>query len=197
MAGMMAAQEVPRFAFNVGGGFTQPVGGTGRRLDTGYNLDAGAGINFHPNFGAMLEFNFNDMNVNRNTLNVLGYPDGTMRMWSITLDPIIYLHRGRPFGAYLIGGGGLYHRSQEFTTPAVATVTGFDPFFGSVFAFNVPVNQVLSSYSVNKPGVNGGMGITIGTKWHGSFYAEARYHRMFLSDDRHTDIVPVTFGFRW
>jgi len=193
---LLGAQEVPRFAFNAGAGFTQPVGGTSRRLDIGYNLGAGAGINFNSHFGAMLEFNFNEMGVNGNTLNALGYPDGNVRLWSLTLNPVVHLHRGGPVGVYLIGGGGLYHRSQEFTTPAIATVTSIDPFFGSAFAFNVPVNQVLSSYSVNKPGVNGGMGLTFGSRWKGSFYAEARYHRMIFGD-RHTDIVPVTFGYRW
>jgi len=41
------------------------------------------------------------------------------------------------------------------------------------------------------------MGVSLGTKWHVKFYAEARYHRMFLGNDRHTDLLPVTFGFRW
>ena len=45
--------------------------------------------------------------------------------------------------------------------------------------------------------VNGGAGVSFGTKWHVKFYAEARYHRMFLGNDRHADLLPVTFGFRW
>jgi hypothetical protein len=48
------------------------------------------------------------------------------------------------------GGVGIYHRYQEFTQPTVAYATGFDPFFG-LFAFTA--NQVLASYSVNKPGI--------------------------------------------
>jgi hypothetical protein len=75
-------------------------------------------------------------------------------------------------------------------------VTGFDPFFG-FYQFGVPANQVVASYTVNKPGVNGGMGVSFGSKWHVKFYGEARYHRMFLGNDRHTDLLPVTFGIRW
>jgi len=75
---------------------------------------------------------------------------------------------------YVVGGGGLYHRSQEFTAPTVATVTGFDPFFG-FFPVNVAANQVLASYSVNKPGFNVGVGVGLGTKWNAKFFAEARY----------------------
>ncbi len=64
--------------------------------------------------------------------------------------------------------------------------------------FNVPVvgNQVLSSYSVNRPGANLGAGIAFGSKWRAKFYAEARYHRMF-TDNGVTDFLPVTFGVRF
>jgi hypothetical protein len=33
--------------------------------------------------------------------------------------------------------------------------------------------------------VNGGLGIALGTKWHGKFFAEARYDRIFMGNDRH------------
>ncbi len=195
LAGVLSAQEGSRTTFNIGAGFTTPVGGTGRRLDTGFNFDAAAGMKLVSHLDGMIEFNFNDMGVNRPTLTNLGYPDGSVRVWSLTLDPVVHLKRTGPVKAYLIGGGGLYHRTQEFTQPTVATVIGFDPFFG-YGAFAVPANQVLASYSVNKPGVNGGLGLAFGEKWHGKFYGEARYHRMFLNYG-HFDYVTTTFGFRW
>jgi hypothetical protein len=77
-------------------------------------------------------------------------------------------------------------------------LTGFDPFFG-FYPVGVPANQVLSSYSVNKPGIDIGVGIAFGSKWHGKFFAEARYERMFMGNrfSNDTEFVPVTFGFRW
>lgn len=195
LAGIVSAQEVPRFTFNAGAGFTQPVGGTSRRLNNGWNFDVGAGVNLHSHIGAMVQFNFNDLGVNSNTLNNLGYPDGSVRLWSLTLNPVVHLNPNGPVDVYFIGGGGLYHFTQEFTQPALQTVFGFDPFFGP-FTTQIPVDQVLSSYTVNKPGVNGGMGLSFGTKWKGKVYAEARYHRVIFGD-RHVDLVPVTFGFRW
>ena len=93
---------------------------------------------------------------------------------------------------YFIGGGGLYHWRQEFTAPTIAVFNGFDPFFG-FFQEAVPANQILTSYSVNKPGVNGGVGVSFGTRWHAKFYAEARYHRIIFGDN-HADMLPVTFG---
>jgi len=190
------AQEVSPFAFNVGAGFTQPVGNTGRHLDMGFNVDAGAGFNFSPHVGALVQVNFNQLGINSGILNNIGVPGGDVRLWSATLNPIVHLHPRGPMDVYLIGGGGLYQRTQEFTQPSVETFVGFDQFFG-FYQAAVPATTVLSSYTVNKPGVNGGMGFAFGNRWHGKFYAEARYHRMFLGNDRHTDIVPVTFGFRW
>jgi hypothetical protein len=56
---------------------------------------------------------------------------------------------------------------------------------------------VLASYSVNKPGVDVGAGVAVGTRWHGKVFAEARWDHIFIGGNRHVDYVPVTFGFRW
>lgn len=195
MVGAVAAQETPRFAFNVGAGFTTPTGGSGRRLNTGWNFGAGAGLNFNPHIGALVQFNDSQFDINGTTLNNLGFPGGDVNLWSLTLDPIVHTNPRGPVDLYFIGGGGLYHWRQEFTEPTVAIFTGFDPFFG-FYQAAVPAKNVLTSYSVNKPGVNGGMGLSFGTRWNVKFYAEARYHRIFFGD-RHADMVPVTFGVRW
>ncbi len=189
------AQEVPRFAFNAGGGFTEPLGNTGRHLDTGWNAGLGAGYNFSNRFGALVQWNFNDFGINSATLNNAGFPGGDVRVWSLTLDPIVHLTPRSKADVYIVGGGGLYHRTQEFTAPTIATVTGYDPFFG-FFPYNVAANQVLASNTLNKPGFNAGMGVAFGTKWNAKFFAEARYNRMFIGD-YHIDYLPVTFGIRW
>jgi hypothetical protein len=49
---------------------------------------------------------------------------------------------------------------------------------------------------VNKPGWNGGLGVALGTKWHGKIFVEARNTQIFMNGS-HPDYVPVTFGFRW
>jgi len=196
LIGSLRAQEVPRFSFDFGGGFTQPVGNTSRHLDTGWNIQGGAGFNFSQFVGVKVQADYNHLGINSATLNSVGFPGGNVNVFSATLDPIVHLTPRGHFDIYLIGGGGFYHRTQEFTAPSVAAFTAFDPFFG-FYTAAVPTTQVLSSYSVNKPGVNGGMGIALGTKWHGKFFAEARYHRIFMGNNQHTDYVPVTFGFRW
>jgi len=191
-----AQSEVPRFSGSIGAGFTTPVYSTGQRFDTGWNAGAGAGINFSRYLGVEGQFQFNDLGVNGSTLINLGFPDGSMRMWSLTIDPVIHFAPSNKFNPYIIGGGGLYHRTVEFTAPTIATLTGFDPFFG-FFPVNVPANQVLQSNSVYKPGFNGGAGFSIplgSSKM--KLFAEARYHFMYTGAHG-TSILPVTFGIRW
>lgn len=191
------AQETPRFSFDLGTGFTAPVGNTGRNLDVGWNIQGGGGFNFSSYVGAMIDLVYNSMGINSTTLGNLGFPGGGVHVFSATLDPIVHLNPKGHFDVYLTGGGGIYHYYQNFTQPSVATFTEFNPFFGGFFPVAVPTTEILSSYSVNKPGVDGGMGIAFGNKWHGKFFAEARYDRIFMAGNRHVDYVPVSFGFRW
>jgi hypothetical protein len=193
--GAASAQEVSHIAFSVGAGFTAPVGNTGRNLDYGWNIGGGAGYNFNSYVGALIDLNYNSMGINSGTLQNIGVPGGDVHIFSATVDPIVHLMPKSRIDLYVTGGGGLYHRTQEFTAPAVANVAGFDPFFG-FFNVGVPTTQILSSYTVNKPGIDAGMGVAFGSKWHGKFFAEAKYNRIFVGN-YHTDYLPVTFGFRW
>jgi len=189
-AGALYAQEVQPFTFAVGGGFTEPIGTAGRNLDSGWNAQVTGGYNFNSHFAAMLDFNYNSMGINGTTLSNLGVPGGNVHIMSFTLDPVVHIVRKGAIGVYLVGGGGLYHRNDELTAPTF----GFIP----LGFFNAPIagEEVLASYSINKPGFNAGAGVSFGTKWHAKFYAEARYNRMFTNGPD-TDFIPVTFGVRW
>ena len=196
LLGGLSAQEASRFTFDVGGGLTQPVANAGRHLDAGWNVKGGAGFNFNRYFGTMVDVGYNRFGINGTTLSNAGFPDGNLQVFSATLDPIIHLNPGHHADAYIIGGGGLYRLTQEFTQPSATTLLGFDPFFG-FYNVTVPTTQILSSYTVNKPGVNLGAGFAIGTKWRGKFFAEAKYNRIFTGNNRHADYIPVSIGFRW
>jgi hypothetical protein len=192
----LQAQENNRLILDFGAGFTEPVGATGRSLDPGWNIRGGVGVNFSPLVGAIVQLDYDSLGINSSTLSNIGFPGGDVHVFSATLDPIVHLTPHKRYDVYLIGGGGMYRRTQEFTQPGVATGLGYNPFFG-FYNFGIPTTDVLASYTVVKPGVNGGMGIGLGSKWGGKFYAEARYHRIFMGNGYHTDYVPVSFGFRW
>lgn len=196
--GALSAQEFSHFGLSVGAGFTQGLGSTGRNLDLGWDVRGGAGVRFNPYVGVMVNAAYDNMGITPSTLATVGAPGGRVSVTSFTLDPIIHLSPKSHTDVYITGGGGLFHRYQEFTAPSVAVVTGFDPFFG-FYPVGVSANQVLSSYSVNKPGIDIGVGVAFGSKWHGKFFAEARYERIFMGNrfSSDTEFLPVTFGFRW
>jgi hypothetical protein len=198
VAGGLSAQEFHRFTFDAGAGFTQGVGHTGHVTDMGWNVRGGAGVNISPYFGVGLNLAYDNMGINSTTLANFGAPGGRMSVFSATVDPVVHLNPNGKVDFYIFGGGGLFHRYQEFTAPSVAIVTGFDPFFG-FYPVGVSGNQILSNYSVNKPGVDGGVGVSLGRKWGGKFFAEARYARIFMGNrfTNDTEYIPVTFGFRW
>jgi hypothetical protein len=193
VTGTLFAQEGTTVSFAAGAGFTTPVGRTSNLVDTGWNVTGSAGVNFTPHFGAMVDVGYNSMGISSPMLNNLGFGGGSLTVFSVTLNPVVHLLPKSSTDIY-VTGGGYYRENQDFTQPSVANGLGFDPFFG-FYPYAAPVNVVVSSYSVNKPGIDVGAGIAFGKKWGGKFFAEARYNRIFIGD-RHTDYVPVSFGFR-
>jgi hypothetical protein len=190
-----SAQETPRFTFDIGGGFTTPVGNTGSQLNTGWNVGVGAGYNFSSVLGAKIDLGFSSMGINSNTLTNIGVPGGDVRVFTATVDPVIHLTPHHHVDLYLTGGGGLFHIYQEFTQPAVAVTNVIDPFFGlQPVAF--PGTEILSSYYVNKPGFDVGGGMAFGAWGHGKIFMEAKWDHAFLTSS-HVNYLPVSFGFRW
>lgn len=195
--GAANAQEFSKFTADIGGGYTAPVGATGRYLDMGWNVRGGVGYNFSNFAGIKLDLGFDDMGINSGTLASVGAPGGGVHLFSATVDPVVHLlpSTGR-LDFYLMGGGGLFHEYQNFTAPAVFTTTFFSPFFGA-FPASFAGNQVLSSYTVTKPGFDIGGGIGVGKIGHGKLFMEARWEHMFMNNGAHLDAIPVTVGFRF
>jgi hypothetical protein len=176
---LLFGQEHSRFTFDVGAGFVESVGSTRTELDkTGWNVEGGAGIALYKGLGVKLDVAYNSFGINGATLGNIGVPGGDVGIFTALVNPVYHVGGIRHVDFYVTGGGGLFRQRQEFTQPALATT------------------QMLSSYSVNKPGYDVGAGFELGTKWHGKVFAEARYEHMFNTDS-HTDFIPVTFGFRW
>jgi len=186
--GISSAQEMSHFAFSVGGGFTEPVYTTGQYVNTGWNVGGGFGANFNPYVGALIDLNYNSFGFNGTTLSDVGVSGGGFHIFSATLDPIVHLTPKSHVDLYVSGGGGLYHLIQTFSTPTAPAPVGSFPYLNYY-------NGVATSYTANHLGFDGGVGVAFGSKWHGKFFAEARFNRAL--GYRYTDYVPVTFGFRW
>jgi opacity protein-like surface antigen len=167
------------------------------RIDTGWNIQAGAGINLVPWLGVTGQFMYTESGLNGGYLASIGEPDGNFRMWGFSLDPIVHLNpRGRT-DFYLLGGPGVYRRTVEFTQPTLVTGTFFDPFFGFFFPVTLPANQVLGSFGTTAFGMNGGGGISwrIGSG-NTKLFAEARFTKMYTKGTS-TSVLPVSFGIRY
>jgi hypothetical protein len=219
-----------KYVFLIGGGFTLPVGGSHNYLAPSYNIQAGAGRNFNKTFGVQVEFDWANFGFQTATLNnllaiynSLGATDqngnplsqlgGNSHIWSFTLDPIMNFYSSDTWGAYVIGGGGFYHKTANFTVPTIGSAC--DPFFG---CFQFQANQTIDKYTSNAFGVNGGLGMTYKfSRFAGErFFVEARYvytfnsarpfslgnaqgggFNVFPQNSAKTGFIPVTFGIRF
>jgi hypothetical protein len=196
--GALAQEEFDRkFNVDFGGGYTPSTGATGRHLDGGGNVTAGGGFNLNRHLGIVGEFQYNGLGVNSTTLNLLNVPDGSAHIWSLTANPTLRFNFTPRFGVYLIGGGGVYRRTVEFTKPTIDVVNILDPWWGYVGPALVPANQILGKVTSTAPGVNIGGGLTFAAGKSGAkIYVESRYNRAFTSGSD-TTYVPLTFGIRW
>lgn len=187
-------------AFEVGGGFTTPIGNTGKYQTFGGNLRVGGGWNFNKWLGALAEFEFDSDKIPGKVLAGVGAPGGHVHTWSISVDPIIYYAHSSKFGGYLTGGGGFYHKATIFTTPVQSCSYYYGYYCG---VQNVTIGQ----FSSGQGGLNIGTGGTwkaFGPDSRAKLYAEARYEWVDSPAATKTtpgtgteNLIPVTFGIRF
>ena len=218
-----------KYNFIVGAGFTLPVGGSHNYLTTSYNIEAGVARNFNKTFGVQLDFDWANFGFQTATLNrqlaiynalnfAAGFPllpqlGGTSHIWSFTLDPIMNFYSSDTWGAYVIGGGGFYHKTANFTIPTIGVTCDY---FG--FCYQYQANQTIDKYTSNAFGVNGGLGLTYKfSRFAGErFFVEGRYvytfnsarqfslgdangngFNVFPQNSAKTGFIPITFGVRF
>jgi Outer membrane protein beta-barrel domain len=195
------AQDAPRYNFTIGGGPGFPQGDIGNIVGTGGHFVVGGGANLGHTLGFDAEFMWHDLPPKQSVIALTGAPDGSARLYSVTGNIMAHTSEARKFGGYGIGGIGWYHRSWELTTPTLSLGTVCLPsyvFWGVVCTNGlVSSNAVLRSGSANAFGWNIGAGATFRLgESHGKFYTELRYHAAYFSHIT-TQVLPLTFGFRW
>jgi hypothetical protein len=190
------AQDYSKFMFNVGGGIGWPQGDLGNFVNSGANVVVGGGYNFSKNFGLDTEFMWHDLPINSATKNLLATPGASARQYAWTFNPVVHFPIAGKFGAYVIGGIGWYHRSGETTTPGVGVVC--DPYWSWWYGCSLgEVDFVTGSRSQDSFGENigGGLTLRLGDS-RAKFYTEIRYHHASYNNVS-SDLLPLTFGFRW
>jgi opacity protein-like surface antigen len=203
-AGTLAAQPqwpwLNQVALNVGGGVQEPLQTTRDNLSLSWNAQGGVGYNFTRHLTVMAEIEYDQFRITDKALNTLGtpqaYPGGHLKNESVTIDPVWHFHPKGGWDVYAIGGGGAFSRTQSLTRPTVATATGLNPFFG----FNTPgypSSETALDYTVHKPGLDVGFGISMKVYWNFKLYAEAKYIHVFTGSLKNMDYLPVSIGVRW
>jgi hypothetical protein len=141
--------------------------------------------------------------------------DGNNHVWSFTVNPTYTLATEGSAGAYLVVGGGFYHKVTNFTTPTTEEYCYY-------YCEEITANATFDHYTSNAGGVNGGFGLT----WKFSkfsnekFYIEARYVLIFNqqrygvttanvataplsasdfypANSNRTTYIPINFGIRF
>jgi hypothetical protein len=191
-----------QYTFEGGAGFNAPIGNDLPYITWGGNFTVGGGLRFAPWLSLLGEYSFIDDKLPgafvaaNNPAGGGNGSGGNTHIQSLTVEPVIDLFPKSSNGAYLIGGGGWYHKSTNFTALA-----GFD-FYG------YPVYVNAASFSSNQGGFNGGFGIYHrmgGVYGDGTakLFAEARY--LWIDTPKvgevngfgRTELIPVTVGVRW
>ena len=178
--------------FDVGAGPSFTTNLLSNYVKHGWNFTGGGGVRLGRSVEFLGEFGYHELGVQDEVIQSLQVPDGNARIMSLTGNIKF------PFGTarvrpYVIGGGGWYRRTVEFTEPATGFVTVFDPWWGWLGDVAVPTNRVLGSVSRNAAGVNAGGGVSFAVSDRTRIFAEVRWHRAF-HNPTNTTIVPLTFG---
>lgn len=187
-----------------GVGFSSPLGNTTNQNSTGYGFLVGGGWNFNKHLAAMIEYRFDNLGIQNSVLNTLATECGTTNCpygvtgnthaWSFTVDPVYNIKTRGHFGGYVTGGGGFYRLLTSFNTP-VDLGTECSYYEGCYEAYG---NALIDHYSSNQGGLNVGGGVTWkpNPEQHGAIFADVRYEWLD-SPGNSTQILPVTFGYRW
>jgi len=189
-------QQYGKYLVNIGAGIGFPRGNLGNFVNNGANFVVGGGINFGRFLGVDSEFMWHDLPINSATKQLLLTSGASARQYAWTFNPMVHFPLGSRLGGYVIGGIGWYHRSGETTTPGVGVVC--DPYWSWWYGCALgSTNIVTGSRSSNSFGENIGGGFTIRLgEGHTKFYTEVRYHHAGYNKVS-TELLPLTFGFRW
>jgi Outer membrane protein beta-barrel domain len=181
-----------------GAGFNAPVGNDKPFITWGGNFTVGGGYKFSNRIHVMAEYQFIDDKLPGSLIADAGAQGGHAHIWSLTLDPVIYLFPKHKNDVYVTGGGGFYRKVTSFTDPEEVIDC-------EIFCEEGTENVVVSHFSSNQGGANLGVGFThkLGEGDNMRAFAEVRYlwidtPQVGTNDGLgRTGLLPVTIGVRF
>jgi hypothetical protein len=169
-----------RLTGDFGVGFSTPVNPLATRLDAGWNLAGGVGVQ-NGSVGVMVDVLAAGFGINHDALVRQGARHGTQKYWALTLDPIVHINPRGPADFYLTGGAGIYGQITKYRAPS-----------GSASQYDL-----IRTENLSRPGVNGGAGFAFNLgDPRIKLFVEARYHHLFTPGPG-ASLIPVTVGVRF
>lgn len=205
------AQDSHSYNFHIGGGIGVPLGYTADFAGISGTFQLGAGPNLNEHSSIVGEFMWHGLPATQNVLTAIANQLGTTsipatvtessNLYALTAN-YMYRRGGDRYGYYIIGGGGWYYRHTALNGVTIAPGTVCQPiyFWWGYSCANgiVSTSVTLATKGVSSGGVNGGVGLTVNLGDSGlKYYMEARYHYSPQGGRVSTQVIPVTFGFRW
>jgi len=211
-----------KYEFYAGVGTTSPVGNFANHDTLKYGIQAGVGRNFNERFGLNVEFNWDNFNLNGNTLanqqNLYNFGVDTFNNYCLThaTDPNCQNY----YPESHISGLDAYSHIWSLSLQPVykipvneglgAYLTAGVGFYHKITTFTVPgtgcyfdyyygevcysADQPIDSYTSNAPGVNAGLGLTYKFSRFSNerLYVEAKYVYTFNSPRAGIDVTTAT-----
>jgi Outer membrane protein beta-barrel domain len=221
-----AAQDYKPVDINIGFGWMFPTTDIKNDFNAGWNGTIGATFNINEKVGIVADYTYARMNgpdkqILLSATPVLGAATNGViqsnhQMHIGTFDALYKIQSSdRMVNGYVLGGGGIYHRIVQLTSPSVGYTTICDPFWYVCYPAAVSVDQIIGDRSENDFGINFGGGITFGHE--AKFYVESRYHYVWGKTinpavatpltsagancsggcTSNSAYFPLTFGVRW
>jgi hypothetical protein len=197
-----------RLAFEAAGGFNIPNNSTSPYVNLGGQFTTGGGYHLTRAVSVLAEYQFIYDGLPDKIVAEAGANGGNVRLWSLTLAPVINLMPKKATSVFVTGGGGFYRKVTSFTDPQQVL---YCQYFCEVGVQNV----VIGHFSSNQGGWNVGGGVS--HRFGGMYgdgrmevFAEARYLDVMTpavttqpnglgltSIGADTKLVPVSFGVRF
>jgi|SRR5436190_4948433 len=221
-----AAQDYKPVGVNIGFGWTFPTADFKNSFDAGWNGTFGVAFNFNQHLGVQGEYIYSRMEGPEKTISLTATPVAAAATNGIIesnhqmhIGSFNLVYRGEskdhPIGGYVLGGGGIYHRIVQLTSPSVGYTTVCDPYWYVCYPAAVSVDSIIGDRSSNDFGIDFGGGVTFGREV--KFFVETRYHYVWgptitpaasttTADSSarcsggcssNASYYPLTFGVRW
>jgi opacity protein-like surface antigen len=184
--------------FSIGAGYSVPYDLVDDFFDGGLGVDFS--VIYMPrrgHFGAWGGLGYAGLDVNDETLELIGVNDGDMRIWSLQGGGIWSTRTTKMFNFYVTAGAGWYHREIDLVNPALEVVPGWcSPWWDYCNpASVVQTEDFVGKNRENNWGYNAGIGVTFTLKNKSQIYVDLRFNS--IQTDVETEFVPFVVGYRW